>query len=330
MNNNIPIVIQPLSISKPWGGDHLNLWNQKQNKEMIGELILISCIKKFPTYVEIDNVRQTFQNYWKQEGQQKAIKYGSRYQDGMFPLLLKILSTKEPLSLQVHPSTEDLKEKFNKNDIGKFESWVILDADDDAKIYFGLKDEYNQNDLIKEHKNILNLFNTFQAKQGDLFKLEPGLIHGTQNSLIFFEIQQPSDYTFRIHDFGRGRKLHLEEAQKVIKKNNICKYDWSLPLKSKYFSLKILKSYEIKDYEIKKPYEIFTYFGPPGYFVGSFESLEVKWGSTLLFWRGSSISFVATSTSFDFKSSEPTEAFSISFKLPLMDLDEARFFISSE
>ncbi len=327
---DVPLVIRPHAIAKPWGGKHLNLWKQDKSQKPIGELVLLSGIKNFPTHVENGITQQTFQDYWEKKGKKKALHYGSQNKNEVFPILLKILSTQEPLSLQVHPSTEDLKEKFNKNNMGKFESWVILDSEENANIYFGLKDQYSANDLTREHPNPLELFNIMQPKQGDIFELEPGLIHGTKGSVLFFEIQQPSDYTFRIYDFGRGRKLHLEEAQKVIQKKNVKKHEWSKAIKNKYFSLSIYNAHQIKNHKVKKPYEVFTYFGPPASVVGSFGSLDIEWGSTLLFWSGSFVSFEATSASLRSETSGPDNTSPNFLTLPLMKHNEARFFISSE
>ena len=328
--HDAPLVIRPHSVAKPWGGKHLNPWKQDKSREPIGELVLLSGIKNFSTYVENNGTQQTFQDYWEQKGKKKALHHGSQHENEIFPILLKILSTQEPLSLQVHPSTQDLKKKFNKNDTGKFESWVILDSDENSNIYFGLKEEYSANDLTPEHPNPLALFNNFHPKQGDIFELEPGIIHGTQGSVLFFEIQQPSDYTFRIYDFGRGRKLHLQEAKKVIQKKKVNRNKWSKSFKNKYFSLDIRRAHQIKNYEVKKTYEIFTYFGPSASVVGAFGSLGIEWGSTLLFWSGSFVSFEATSTSLRSATSGLDNTSPIFSELPLMNLNEARFFISSE
>ena len=329
-----PLIIQPFAVPKPWGGKHLNGWKQSEADKNIGELVLISCIDSFPTYIQGRHGRETFQNYWEQEGHERAIACGAHPENKDFPLLLKVLSTQEPLSLQVHPSTQDLKEHFDMISTGKFESWVILNAEEQAKIFFGLKDEYDKDELTKTHEDPLDLFNCFSAKQGNVFRLEPGLVHGTQGSLLFFEIQQPSDHTFRIHDFGRGRELHLESAQKVIRKKKVQRGDWSEGIKSEYFSLEVCRASQMKDYVVKKPYEVITYFGPPARFSGSFESLEIKWGSTFLFWSGTSLGFEAAPQAFgisrnDFVNGNPLEIGDLASTLPLMNLDEARFFISS-
>ena len=219
-NSQGPLLIQPFAVPKPWGGRYLNDWqhqeslenrkmreskgtqNPQKPKEPIGELVLVSGLEVFPTYVFPTTAkstnkpddsrhegRQTFLDYWRDEGGRIAVECGSRFGPDYFPLLLKILSTNEPLSLQVHPSTRDLREKFDIEAVGKLESWVVLEADRDAQIFFGFKDEYSEDEWMQigQRDDPLDLLYLFKPKQGDTFKLEPGLVHGTKGGLLFLK-----------------------------------------------------------------------------------------------------------------------------------------------
>ena len=286
-------MIKPCLIYKPWGGEHFSSWGEENSDKKIGEIILLSTIKEFKTCIETqDNQVIPFSEYWSRTGKHIAKGFGSRCGDD-FPFLLKFLSTKEPLSIQVHPSTEDLKKIFNIEAKGKFESWFILDKEKNSKIFLGLRDEYDVEDLfsLEEREDPLAIFNQFTPQTGDIFCLEPGTIHGTLGSLLFFEIQQPSDFTYRIYDFGRGRGLHLEEARKIVKKRRAQKNNSSEILMTPEFSLKIKKADSLKDYKVEKPFEVLTYIGPPSMLLSSFEAINLTWGSTLLLWNGTELGF---------------------------------------
>ncbi len=319
------IKIKPFFISKPWGGDHLRIVAKRRSEsneialQDIGEMILLSTIDQFPTYIETGSYAgKKFQEYWEEEGRLIYQRYTDEETTGLFPFLLKVLSTNEPLSIQVHPSKEDLKNNFNIDDNGKFESWIILKADEEATIYLGLKKEYGLKDLgaLNQNKNLLSLFNTYYPKQGDIYKLEPGLIHGTKGKLLFFEIQEPSDHTFRIYDFNRKRDLHIEEALKVVKNNSPQVHDWTTSLSCPAFNVNIKKAVHQKIYKTEKPFCVFNYFGPPGKILGDFGEWEIEWGDTFLCWSET-----------DFKFEESTSI--PSSELPLTKLNEALFFLSS-
>lgn len=192
--------LAPCRVGKPWGGGHLGV--SQETGENIGELVLISDLPQFPVLTESG---QTFRDYWRINGN-----------TDQFPFMIKILSTREPLSLQVHPADEDI-EQLKLTGRGKAEAWVILHAAEDAITYLGMKDYKDRSKILQSSGNLLSLCNSVKLKKDDIVILSPGLIHGTQGELFFFEIQQPSDHTFRIDDFGRGRELHLQNAYTVTR-----------------------------------------------------------------------------------------------------------------
>ena len=288
-----PITIKPQLVYKPWGGDHFRSWGEKLPDEKIGEVVLLSSIKEFQTPVTVQGQQEmTFSEYWDQIGRHIAMEQGSSCQEE-FPFLIKFLSTQEPLSIQVHPSTDDLRNKFHIDAKGKFESWYVLASDENSKIFFGLKDGYEIKELsnLQGREDPLAIFNQFMPKKGDVFCLEPGLIHGTSGSLLFFEIQQPSDFTYRIYDFGRGRKLHLDEARKVIRKGGARKHNSEEILKTPEFSLEARKMQPGQRYCVETPFKVLTYVGPPSCISGSFGKINLVWGSTLLLWKGTELLF---------------------------------------
>ena len=120
------------------------------------------------------------------------------------PLLIKFLFTTEPLSVQVHPE-------------GKTEMWHILAADPGAKIAAGFRNPITQPRLRESALSgeIEELLEWFEARPGDTFFIPAGTVHAIGAGLALCEIQQWSDITYRLFDYGRPRELHLDEGARV-------------------------------------------------------------------------------------------------------------------
>jgi mannose-6-phosphate isomerase len=130
-------------------------------------------------------------------------------------LLLKLLFTSQPLSIQVHPDDAYAKSIGQRN--GKTEAWYILRAAPDAKIALGLKAPLTSQQLRKaiDDGSIANLVAWKPVFVGDSFFVPAGTIHAIGAGLVIAEIQQRSDATFRIFDYGRNRELHVDHAVDV-------------------------------------------------------------------------------------------------------------------
>lgn len=120
------------------------------------------------------------------------------------PLLVKFLFTSDNLSIQVHPGDRP-------GSRGKTEMWHVLRAEDGAQVGIGLKRQSSAAELDK----VEELLEWMPAKVGDTFFIPAGTIHALGAGLVICEIQQNSDTTYRLYDFGRNRELHLEEGGKV-------------------------------------------------------------------------------------------------------------------
>ena len=122
------------------------------------------------------------------------------------PLLVKFLFTTEPLSVQVHPE-------------GKTEMWHILAADPGAKIAAGFREPITEERLRASALSgeIEDLLQWFEARPGDTFFIPAGTVHAIGAGLTLCEIQQHSDITYRLFDYGRPRELHLDEGARVSK-----------------------------------------------------------------------------------------------------------------
>lgn len=138
-----------------------------------------------------------------------------------FPILIKLIDAKDNLSLQVHPSDEYAL-KY-ENQYGKTEAWYIIDCDEGAEIIYGLKEELTKEELKEaiENNTILEKVNRVKVKKGDLFFIESGTIHAICKGVLLAEVQQNSNVTYRVYDYGRlqngkPRELHIEKAVDVI------------------------------------------------------------------------------------------------------------------
>ena len=132
--------------------------------------------------------------------------------DPASPLLAKYLFTADKLSVQVHPNDEQAKRMGYAR--GKAECWYIVDAEPDARIGLGLLDEVSEDELRSAalDGSIEQLIRWWPVSAGDFIYVEPGTIHAIGAGLSLLEIQQNSDVTFRLFDYGRPRELHLEEG----------------------------------------------------------------------------------------------------------------------
>ena len=138
-----------------------------------------------------------------------------------FPLLIKLIDAKEPLSIQVHPSDEYALRV--EGEYGKTEMWVIVNCDPGAFLYFGVnrpvsKEEFRQR---IENNTVLEVLNKVEVHPGDVFFIQSGTIHAIGAGILICEIQQNSNVTYRVYDYGRvgkdgkKRELHIEKAVAV-------------------------------------------------------------------------------------------------------------------
>ncbi len=132
-----------------------------------------------------------------------------------FPLLIKLLDANTWLSVQVHP--DDAYAKEHEGELGKTEMWVVLEAQPGAELLYGfkrpiVKGEYMQ--AIADGRSDEAL-HRMVVEKGDVVFVPPGTMHALGPGTVVAEIQQNSDTTYRVYDWGRPRPLHLEKALEV-------------------------------------------------------------------------------------------------------------------
>ncbi len=142
-------------------------------------------------------------------------RYGAR-----FPLLAKLIDAADWLSLQVHPDDTLARELFGPQAVGKTEAWVVLEAEDDAELIVGPAEGLAETDLraaIRAGTVGRSQCRVRRATAGDVLLIRPGTLHAIGGGIFLYELQQPSDLTFRVSDWGRtGRELHVEPSLRAL------------------------------------------------------------------------------------------------------------------
>jgi mannose-6-phosphate isomerase len=142
-----------------------------------------------------------------------------------FPLLIKLLDCAQWLSLQVHPNDEQAVELEGPGQFGKTEAWHILDATPDAKLIAGVKPGTSPQALADAIRNgtVIEHVQYADVKQGDTVFMRAGTLHALGPGLLVYEVQQTSDWTYRVYDWGRPatekRPLHIEKSIRVIRED---------------------------------------------------------------------------------------------------------------
>lgn len=248
-----------------WGGKKLNeIYGKGKSGDIIAESWEASCHPDGETKL-FDG--RTLKEYI---AENPEILGSDRLSDE-FPILIKFIDAKSNLSLQVHPDDETAKQL--ENGIGKTEMWYVVDADKGAKIYCGVKDGTTKEDIRKAigDNTLESKLDVFDSKKGDVFFVEAGTVHAIGAGNLILEIQQNSNITYRLYDWGRvdkngnPRELHVEKG--LISTKPLPRKKQSTPAEddirvlgiSKYFKVSELTLLGKKSLETnKKSYNVVT------------------------------------------------------------------------
>lgn len=209
------LFLKPYFEVKPWAGDELGKLYDCPNGT--GEAWIISGYNNKSSVITNGRFKgQTLRHLW-----MKHQELFGEFGDKEFPILIKLISSKEKLSVQVHP--DDLYALKKHNSLGKFECWYILPETKNKDIIVGVKSK-NQRDL----KDIMDsgYLNEFLLKKTikphDLVVIEPGTVHAICEDTFLLEVQESSDITYRLYDYDRlpKRELHVDDSLNVINFNN--------------------------------------------------------------------------------------------------------------
>ncbi|MCY1055069.1 class I mannose-6-phosphate isomerase [Nannocystis sp. SCPEA4] len=133
---------------------------------------------------------------------------------GPLPFLAKLIDTALPLSVQVHPDDRPDPARPGATLPGKEEAWIVLDADADARLWAGVRPGVSRDDLARAAADgtVVACLEEHVAERGLVVLVPAGTVHAIGAGLLIAEIQQPSDCTYRLFDYGSGRPLHVEAA----------------------------------------------------------------------------------------------------------------------
>lgn len=219
------IKLQPGFKDYIWGGSRLiGEYHKKYDGEILAESWELSCNRDCPSSVSCgDEKGMTLEDYIKKYGFIETLGENCRrFED--FPILTKFIDARKALSIQVHPDEEYASRVEHQH--GKTEMWYIVDAEPGASIYYGFENEISREEFMKRiNDNTLpEVLHKEEVHRGDVFFIEAGTLHALGAGVLVAEIQQNSDVTYRIYDYGRigrdgkPRELHVEKALDVTKR----------------------------------------------------------------------------------------------------------------
>lgn len=147
-----------------------------------------------------------------------------------FPTLIKLIDAKKALSIQVHP--DDSYALSREGQYGKTEMWIVLEREEGAFLYFGFQRDYTEEEIRRaiEEENFPSLLCKVMVEPGDVFFIPAGTVHAIGAGILLAEVQQNSNLTYRVYDYGRKdaqgntRELHVEKALEVMDRKQLSAY----------------------------------------------------------------------------------------------------------
>ncbi len=218
-----------------WGGSRLKEeYGIEYDGDVLAEAWELSCHPDGPSYIiNGEYAGKTLQQYIDTEAKEVLGTHCRRFRD--FPILTKFIDAKDNLSIQVHPDNRYALK--NEGQYGKTEMWYVMDAGENAFLYYGFKHEIDKEEFARRIKEdiLLEVLNAVPVQKGDVLFIESGTIHAIGKDILIAEIQQNSNVTYRVYDYGRvgkdGKKrdLHIEKALAVTRRVPIIKDKSSYP-----------------------------------------------------------------------------------------------------
>ena len=204
-----------------WGGTRLrDEYGKKSDKDKLVESWELSCHKDGQSVISNGEFAGiTLNDYIEKNGRSVLGKNCERFE--YFPILIKLIDAKDNLSVQVHPDNEYAMRV--EGEYGKTEMWYIVDCEEGAELLYGFKKEISREEFAQRiaDNTLLEVTNNVPVHKGDVFFIDAGTLHAIGKGILIAEIQQNSNTTYRIYDYGRvgadgkPRELHVEKACEV-------------------------------------------------------------------------------------------------------------------
>lgn len=207
-----------------WGGNKLRTeFGIDSDKETLAESWELSCHPDGPSYIiNGEAAGQTLAEYIDANGKEVLGKDCESFEE--FPVLIKFIDAKKDLSIQVHP--DDSYALKNEGQYGKTEMWYVMEAEEGASLFYGFSREVSKEEFEQriQNRTLTEVLNKVEIHKGDVLFIDPGTIHAIGAGCLIAEIQQNSNVTYRVYDYGRKgvdgkeRELHVDKALQVTKR----------------------------------------------------------------------------------------------------------------
>ena len=216
-----PLLLKPAVKDYLWGGTRLKTeYKYETDKDIAAEAWVLSCHKDgADTVTNGDLAGKTLSEVIELWGDKALGKKAAEFPH--FPLLIKLIDAKDRLSVQVHPDDEYALK--NEGEFGKTEMWYVVDCDEGAELIYGFNREVSKEEFERRIKDntLPEICNYVPVHKGDVFFISAGTLHAIGAGILIAEVQQNSNTTYRVSDYGRlgvdgkPRPLHIEKALEV-------------------------------------------------------------------------------------------------------------------
>ena len=213
--------LKPALKNNLWGGRRLiDEFHYEYDGDICAEAWVLSAHPDGPSVIaEGKYAGRTLNEFIAKEGFEVLGTNCRRFRE--FPILVKFIDARDDLSIQVHPSNGYALR--NENQYGKTEMWYVLDAEPGSYLYYGFENSISKEEFREriENNTLIEVLNKVEVHKGDTFFIESGTLHAIGKGILIAEIQQNSNVTYRIYDYGRidkngkPRDLHVEKALAV-------------------------------------------------------------------------------------------------------------------
>ena len=207
-----------------WGGEKLRQdYGIQSQLHPLAEAWVPSCHPDGPSVVATGPLAgKTLPEYIQEKGPGCLGADCEKFTD--FPILAKFIDAKGDLSIQVHPSNEYAL--AHEHQFGKTEMWYVLDCEPGATLYYGFQHQISREEFQQriQDNTLTEVLNAVPVEKGDLFFIPAGTLHAIRKGIVVAEIQQNSNVTYRIYDYGRvgadgkPRQLHIQQALEVTQR----------------------------------------------------------------------------------------------------------------
>ena len=220
----IPLKLKGVCKSAIWGGEKLSTqWNKGTPGDAVAESWELTVRPQENSRIEGGELDGMTLDEWISKAGHSVV--GKDWDGAVFPLLIKFIDAKDSLSVQVHPD-DAYASRFeqDRGGTGKTEMWYIVEAEPGAGLVYGLKEGESPSSFFEaaERGESEKCLRFVPVKAGESYFIPAGQVHAIGGGILIAEIQQNSDLTYRIYDFGRlspdgtPRELHLDKARDAI------------------------------------------------------------------------------------------------------------------